>query len=111
MENEVKRLAQQGPTPAELARAKMGLKVAVASQLQQLNDGGGEGGRAGTLQRLNHYLADPGALPRLLAAREQVSAEDVRRIAAEYLTPERRVTLVTIPQTVAAKSKPPEVTK
>src|SRR5690606_13830773 len=47
-------LGRTGPTDAELTRAKRSTEVSVLSSLQLLNSGGGDGGRAGYLQRLNH---------------------------------------------------------
>jgi zinc protease len=98
LDKELERLAKEGPTPEELKRAKTGLRLSFASQLQQLNANGGEGGRAGTLQRLNHYLGDPGALPRVLQAYGHVTPADVTRVLQTHLSPNLRATVVTEPQ-------------
>jgi zinc protease len=81
----LERLTHEGPSPAELGRAKAGIEVSVLSSLQLLNDGGGEGGRAGMLQRLNHYLGDPGALPREMARLSAVTGDDVKRVVRSHL--------------------------
>jgi zinc protease len=92
------RLAESGPTDAELARAKRRILLDVNSNLQLLNGPGGESGRAGLLQRLNHYLHDPGRLPETIAAIERVTAEDVRRVVRQYLDPKAGVLVVTRPK-------------
>jgi zinc protease len=85
------------PSAEELARAKRRTFLALASDLELLNGRGGESGRAGMLQRFNHYLGDPGYLPKWLAALDAVSAEDVVRVVQKYMSREARVTVVTRP--------------
>jgi zinc protease len=97
LEDVVVTLAKQGPTAEELARAKRRILLSIQSDLLLLNGGGGESGRAGTLQRFNHYLKDPGYLPRWLASFEQVTADDVRRVTARYLAPAAAVRVITLP--------------
>ncbi|HYO92934.1 MAG TPA: hypothetical protein VER33_00410, partial [Polyangiaceae bacterium] len=65
---------------------------------------GGESGRAGLLQRFNHYRGDPGYLPQWVAAVEAVSAADVQRVVRERLSPKQRVVVVTEPQAPASGS-------
>src|SRR5690606_2650860 len=74
---EIATLATNGPSDAELTRAKTAFKLELASELQYLNASGGDGGRAGWLQRLNHYLDNPGALPGWVAAHDAVSTDAV----------------------------------
>jgi len=98
-------LAKNGPTPAELARAKRRIQVEVLSNLELLNGSGGDSGRAGLLQRFDHYKGDPGYLPRWLEQLEGVSAADVQRVIREDLRPEARVVVVTEPEVTAASAK------
>ncbi len=93
----LEKFRSDGPTESELSRAKTRIKLGWASHLQRLNSGGGETGRAGTLQRLNHYLGDPGALPRILQAIENVTAADVRAAAGKFLGQAHRVAVITEP--------------
>nr|PZN20639.1 MAG: insulinase family protein [Pseudomonadota bacterium] len=95
-------LASRGPTEAELARAKRRILVSVLGNLELLNGPGGESGRAGLLQRFDHYLGDPGYLPKWVAAIEAVRAEDVQRVIREHLSPNKRVVVVTEPMASAA---------
>jgi zinc protease len=109
-------LAKNGPTPAELARAKRRILVDVLSNLELLNGSGGDSGRAGLLQRFDHYTGDPGYLPKWLAQISQVSAADIQRVVGQQLKPDARVIVITeaeaaptpnaAPTSAAAKGAP-----
>lgn len=99
-------LAKQGPSKAELDRAKRRILMSVLGNLELLNGAGGESGRAGILQRFDHYLGDPGHLPAWVKEVERVSAADVKRVVSQYLSPAHRVTVVTLPQAGAAGGQP-----
>ena len=88
-------LAKGGPSAAELARAKRRILVNVLSNLELLNGSGGDSGRAGMLQRFDHYTGDPGYLAKWLGQISQVSAADVKRVVAEQMKPGARVVVVT----------------
>ena len=90
-------LARRGPTERELLRAKRRIVLGVLENLELLNGPGGESGRAGLLQRMNHYVGDPGYLPKWVKALESVTAADVQRVLREHLTASRRVVVVTEP--------------
>jgi zinc protease len=85
------------PSAEELARAKRRTFLELASDLELLNGRGGESGRAGMLQRFEHYLGDPGYLPKWLAALDAVTSEDIVRVVQKYMTRDARVTVVTRP--------------
>jgi zinc protease len=91
-------LGTEGPLPAELARAKRRIRVHVLADLQRLDSSGGESGRAGTLQRLNHYLGDPGKLGEYMARMQAVSKDDVKRVVQRHLAPTARVIVTTRPK-------------
>jgi len=91
-------LAAKAPTAAEVERAKRRILFALASDIELLNGRGGESGRAGMLQRFNHYLGDPGYLPKWYAAIAAVTPEDVRRVVATHLGKQARVTVITRPR-------------
>jgi predicted Zn-dependent peptidase len=109
LEASVARLAQDGPTKAELARAKKGVVVELSSSLQLLNGGMGDGGRAGMLQQLNHYLGDPGRLPAEMQKLVNVDAAELQRRVRDHLGSQQRVTVVTVPK--APSASPPESAK
>ncbi len=90
-------LARRGPTEAELSRAKRRIVLGVLQNLELLNGPGGETGRAGILQRLNHYLGDPGRLASWVQSIEKVSAADVQRVLRDHLAAQNRVVVVTEP--------------
>jgi predicted Zn-dependent peptidase len=93
----VRGLATQGPTAAELDRAKHRIRLHVLADLQRLDGGGGESGRAGTLQRMNHYTGDPGKLGEYVGRVSAVTSEDVKRATLRYLSPTARVVVTTLP--------------
>jgi zinc protease len=101
LEKTLARLAEGGPTAIELRRAKKGIFVELASSLQLLNSGGGDGGRAGVLQKLNHYLGDPGRLPSEMQHLASVGAKEVQTSVQTYLTPAHRLTVITSPRASA----------
>jgi zinc protease len=95
------------PTEEELARAKRRTFLQIASDLEQLNGHGGESGRAGLLQRFDHYLGDPGYLPKWLAAIDAVTAADISRVVQKYMSRDARVTVITRPTAAAPGVSPP----
>jgi zinc protease len=94
-------LVKTGPTADELTRAKRRLLVEMLSNLELLNGPGGDSGRAGLLQRFDHYTADPGYLEKWLAQIAKVSAPDIQRVLRAQLKPEARVVVVTEAETTA----------
>jgi zinc protease len=101
------RLGKEGPTAAELDRAKRRLLLNLQSQLLLLNGPGGESGRAGMLQRFNHYLKDPGYLRRWVEMYSAVSPNDVKRVVAQYLKPQNAVSVITQPAPEMATQEKP----
>ena len=100
-------LASAPPSAEELARAKRRTFLAIASDLELLNGHGGDSGRAGLLQRFDHYLGDPGYLPKWLAAIEAVTPADVSRVVRQYMGKNARVTVVTRPSSGASPGATP----
>lgn len=98
------------PTAEELARAKRRTFLDIASDLEQLNGHSGESGRAGLLQRFDHYLGDPGYLPQWLAAVDAVTAADISRVVQKYMSRDARVTVITRPTPGAATAPAPAAT-
>ncbi len=101
---ELERLAQSGPTAAELSRAKRRILLSQASDLALLNGPSGSSGRAGWLQEFNHYLGAPGALDTFRASLLRVTAADVRRVVSSVLGVQHRTILVTVPAGKGARS-------
>jgi zinc protease len=103
----VARLAKDGPTAEELQRAKRRIKLHVLTDLQRLDGDGGESGRAGTLQRMNHYVGKPGYLETYMTRMESVTADDVKRAMVTYLSPTARVVVTTKPAPSAQQGGTP----
>jgi zinc protease len=100
-------LTKNGPTAAELERAKRRILVEVLSNLEVLNGSGGESGRAGLLQRFDQYTGDPGYLPKWLAQIEQVRGSDVQRVLKQSLRADARVVVVTEAQAATNTKEAP----
>ena len=60
-------------------------------------------GRSQVLQEFNHYLGDPDKLSWDLDRYRMTTAEHIRTFAAKYLSPDRVVTVITVPQAKGAK--------
>jgi zinc protease len=101
----VAKLAETGPTAPELARAKKGIFVNLASSLQLLNSGAGDGGRAGVLQKLNHYLGDPGQLPAQMQRLAGVTESELQGAVQTHLGPQRCLTVITRPKPQPASAE------
>lgn len=105
LQRELDRLRKEGPTEVEVARAKHKLLLSTLSDLQNLNGSGGDSGRAGTLQRLNHYLGSPAHLQAWLTRMGNISAAEVHATLEKHLGPEHRVLVRTLPN--APNQTPP----
>jgi predicted Zn-dependent peptidase len=60
-------------------------------------------GRSQVLQDYNHYLGDPDKISWDLERFRAATAEGIRAIAAKYLTPDRVVTVITVPPAKGAR--------
>jgi len=94
VEEELSRVRSGGPTQAELDRAR---NVTEARIIQRLEILGGFGGKADRLNMYNHYLGDPGYLPKDLARYDNVTTESLKRVAQEQLKASARVVVYGIP--------------
>jgi zinc protease len=91
---EVARIQNQPPQRDEVQRAINSLE---AHYVRQLESVGGFGGRADLLNFYNVFTGDPGRLNTDFERYQQVTADDVQRVAQKYLTP-GRVRLVINPK-------------
>lgn len=101
----IAKLGTEGPTPAELDRAKRRIRLHILSDLQRLDGEGGESGRAGTLQRFNHYLGDPGKLGEYVARVDAVTSEAVKKAVQTFLPSNARVIVTTRPNEAAGEKE------
>ncbi len=101
---ELARLASDGPTAEELRSAKTGLYSAVVLALQ---NPGGFDGVANRFNLYNHYTGDPGYLQKDLERIEAVTADGVKRFAAEQLAKDRRAVVHCVPGEKVIPAGPP----
>ena len=84
---ELSRLAQEGPTQAEVDRARNGIERRMFEGLEKV---GGNGGRANRLNYYNQYTGDPGYLPKDVERYRRVTPDDVRSAVAKWLSKNSR---------------------
>ena len=83
---ELSRFIAEGPTAAELDRAKTRINATTVRGLEQI---GGFGGKAVTLAQGELYAGDPGFFRTRLEWLNGATADDVQRTAAKWLGPGR----------------------
>jgi zinc protease len=93
--DELTRLSQEGPTEAELDRARVQAEASFHFRLQSI---GGFGGRADQLNAYNVYTGSPGYFDQDLIRYLRVTSADVRRVATEYLRPDQALHLSVVPK-------------
>ncbi len=84
-------VAQNGVTDDEVLGAVRRARRDHASEMATVEE------RADALAYAATVLGDPDALNTVMEAYERVTPEDVRRVAAQYLPPDRAATLVVVP--------------
>jgi len=92
---EVRRLADSGPTRREVERAQNGFEAQFLSRLERV---GGFGGKADQLNLYNYFAGTPDYFERDLARYRAVTPADVQRVARRYLADAHRVVLSVVPQ-------------
>jgi zinc protease len=91
---EVDKLRTEGPTQAELDRARAQLLSGLIQGLQRL---GGFGGVADMMDRYNQYKGDPGYLPKDVARYEVLTTAGIQKVAAETFQKNQRVVVYCVP--------------
>jgi zinc protease len=103
IDEEVAKLAKEGPTKGELERA---VTKAMAGAIFSLEPVGGFGGRAASLNHYYFEAGDPGYFPKDVGRYPKVSREEVRDAAAKYLRKDARVVLTVMPRKDAPAGTP-----
>jgi zinc protease len=88
---EVARIRDEGVTADELEKAKNRSRAGTVRGRQTVM------GRAEALQWHNHFLGDPGAMRTQMEGLMAVTSDDIRRVAARYLTDQNRAVIITQP--------------
>ncbi len=96
LDEEIARLAEEGPDAAELARAKTKVEFQFVSGLERI---GGFGGKSDRLNQYNTYRGDPDGFSWDLDRYRRASAEDVRRAVGRWLAHRDRLVLRFRPET------------
>jgi zinc protease len=89
---ELGRFLAEGPTAAEVARAKNGWKKMFFGRMERV------AGRAGLMQSYNHFRGDPGWIAKDLARYVAVDAASIKQQAAATLLDAHRVEVIVRPQ-------------
>ena len=90
---ELAELQKHGPTKAEVEGARNTVETRLIQPLERL---GGFGGVADRLNYYNHYLGDPGYLPKDLASCEAVTSAAIKK-EAQAFTRNSRVVVYAVP--------------
>ncbi len=91
VDEELKRVAEQGIVPRELERAKNTIRARFLDQLASVND------KADLLNSYNYLVGTPDFVQQDAERFDRVTAADVQRVARSYLL-QPRVTLTIVPQ-------------
>ena len=91
VDEEIARVAAEGITETELQRAKNRTRAGFIRSLQTAM------GKAEALQQATLYFGDPGHIRRALDPYMAVTAADVQRVARQYLRPDNRAVVITLP--------------
>lgn len=100
--DEIERLAKDGPTAAELNRAKTKWEFGFVTGLERI---GGFGGKADFLNQYNTYLGDPNKFEADMARHRNATIEGVRDAAAKYLNTRNRLLVRFRPETSGRESQ------
>src|SRR6058998_161462 len=95
IDEEVRKLADQGPTPREVERAQNTVEAQFLSRMERV---GGFGGKADQLNFYNYFVGTPDYFQKDLDRYRKVTAADVQQAARHYLVDAHRVVLSVVPQ-------------
>ncbi|HEY0379311.1 MAG TPA: pitrilysin family protein [Pyrinomonadaceae bacterium] len=100
--DEIARLAKEGPTPAELNRAKTKWEFGFVTGLERI---GGFGGKADRLNQYNTFLGDPNKFEADFARYRNATPESVRDVVARWLNTRNRLVIRFHPETSGRESQ------
>src|SRR6266853_3004386 len=95
IDEEVRKVAQAGPTPREVERAQNSFEAQFLSRMERV---GGFGGKADQLNYYNYFVGTPDYFQKDLDRYRRVMSAAVQRAAQTYLTGAHRVVLSVVPQ-------------
>lgn len=103
IDQEIERVAERGPTPAEMER---GVAQAEAHFMYRLQTVGGFGGKSDQLNAYNVFRGDPGFFGHDLERYRSATDDSVRAAVARWLAFDRRVVLSVVPSGQLALAMP-----
>lgn len=92
--DEIEKFRAEGPTPAEVERARNMIETEIIGGLETL---GGFGGVADRLSQYNHYLGDPGFLARDVARYRNATPASVKSFSVQQLGRSARAVVYGVP--------------
>ena len=95
IDQELRKLADQGPTAREVERARNTFEAQFLSRMERV---GGFGGKADQLNFYNYFVGTPDYFQKDLDRYGRVTAAGVERAVKTYLTGAHRVVLSVVPQ-------------
>jgi len=95
IDEEVKKLADSGPTAREVERAQNGFEAQFLSRLERV---GGFGGKADQLNQYNYFVGTPDYFQKDLDRYRRVTRAAVQQAARIYLVAPHRVVLSVVPE-------------
>ncbi len=95
VDEEVRQLAESGPTERELQRIKNQIESQFLSSMERV---GGFGGKANRLNQYSYFAGEPDYFSQDLQRYANVTADDVMRVAQRYLVDANRVVLSVVPR-------------
>src|SRR5207248_6011474 len=95
IDEEVRKVAQAGPTPREVERAQNSFEAQFLSRMERV---GGFGGKADQLNFYNYFVGTPDYFEKDLDRYRKVTAAEVQQAARRYLVDAHRVVLSVVPQ-------------
>jgi zinc protease len=103
LQDELDRFVTNGPTQEELERARNTIESTLIRGLESL---GGFGGVADRLNQYNHFLGDPGYLPKDLERYRRATTNSLHRLAQQELRNTNRVVVYGVPGTKTVNDVP-----
>src|SRR5579863_7480171 len=94
VDEELAAFRKNGPTAAELERARNGIEAEMIRGLERL---GGFGGVADRLNEYNHYLGNPGYFPEDVRRYQSATRDSIRAFAESQLKASARVVVYGVP--------------
>ena len=104
LQDELNKFRSEGPTAAEVERARNTQEAQIIRNLQRF---GGFGGVADQLNFYNHYVGTPEYLAQDIARHRRVTPDSVRRFAQQWLKDNARVVVHGVPGTQALAPEVP----